>query len=55
MLYEEATKKQTAGAGAAGAAGAQAAGASTPVPVYLGRAAELRPDLSNPPGGEAER
>ena len=30
-------------------------GVSVPVPVYLGRAAELRPDLSDSPGGEAER
>ena len=30
-------------------------GVSVPVPVYLGRAAELRPDLSESPGGEAER
>lgn len=30
-------------------------GVSAPVPVYLGRAAELRPDLSDPPGGEVVR
>ncbi len=30
-------------------------GVSEPVPVYLGRAAELRPDLSDLSGGEAER
>ena len=30
-------------------------GVNAPVPVYLGRAAALRPDLSGPAGGEAER
>ena len=32
-----------------------ATGARAPVPVYLGRAAELRPDLGGPPVGEAGR